>query len=154
MSGASTPGPSATNDFIGGLLAVALGLSAFAEASQYPIGSLLRMGPGFFPCLIGILIAALGVFLLAGAWRPRPHSLPLEVRFRSVFALGGGILLFALLLERAGVLPAAATLVLVSSLAERRWRPWRAVLLALVLSAFVYVIFVVLLQIPVAAVKF
>jgi hypothetical protein len=104
--------------------------------------------------MIGLLIAALGVFLVVNAWHPRPNSVQPEVRLRSVFAIGGGILLFALLLERVGVLPAAASLVLVSSLAERRWRAWRAVSLAAALSAFVYVIFVVLLQIPVAPLKF
>ena len=70
-----------------------------------------------------------------------------------VLAVAAGVILFAVSLERAGLVPATLLLVLVSSLAEPGWRPRRAAILAVVVTALVYLLFVTVLQIPVAAVS-
>jgi uncharacterized membrane protein HdeD (DUF308 family) len=153
MNDASKSEPTALQDLIGGVLSIALGLFALMTASSYPLGSLLRMGPGFFPSTIAVLIILLGLALIGAALRSRPNRSSINIRFRSILTIGLGIVLFALLLERAGLIPATLALVLVSSLAEPRWRLRRAVLLALAMTALVYVIFIIVLQIPVAAVN-
>ena len=153
MTDASDSGPSQRQDLIGGLLSVGLGVFALVEASHYPLGSLLRMGPGFFPCTIAVLIILLGLALIAASLRPRPAAHRAEIRFRSVAAIGVGIVLFALLIERAGLIPATLVLVLTSSLAQPRWQPRRAAALAVAMTILVYVVFVVILQTPVPAVR-
>jgi hypothetical protein len=153
MAGAPEHPPSPRQDLVGGLLAVALGAYAIAEASQYPMGSLLRMGPGFFPCTIAAVIIILGLVLVANALRRRPAGQAVDVRFRSVLAISAGIALFTLLLERAGLIPATAALILVSSLAAPHWRVRRTLLLALGVTALVYLIFILVLQVPVPALK-
>jgi hypothetical protein len=153
MSDTSKSGPTLRQDLIGGLLSVALGVFALVLAASYPMGSLLRMGPGFFPTTIAVLIVLLGLALIGIAFRSRSEMATVNIRLRSVLAIEFGILLFALLLERAGLIPATLTLVLVSSLAEPRWRPGRAAVLALAMTALVYVIFIMVLQIPVEAVR-
>jgi hypothetical protein len=153
MSDDSDLGPSARQDLIGGLLSVALGLYVLAEASQFPMGSLQRMGPGFFPCVVATIIVLLGLALIAASFRARPKSGGGEVRLRSVFAIGLGIVLFALLLERVGLIPATLTLVMVSSLAESRWQPRRAAVLALAMTTFIYVLFILVLHVPISALK-
>ena len=105
-------GTSLPQDLLGGLLAVAFGLFAFVTASSYPMGSLLRMGPGFFPCTIAALIMLLGLALIGSGFRSRTN---VDIRLRSVLMIGLGIVIFALLLERAGLVPATLALVLVSS---------------------------------------
>jgi hypothetical protein len=154
MSESARSGPSAKQNLIGGALAVVFGGSVLAVASHYPMGSLLRMGPGFFPCLIAALIVLLGAMLFVSGFRATPHALTESIRWRSVLAIGAGIVLFAVLLQRAGLIPATLVLVLVSSLAEPRWRPRRVALLALAVTALVYLLFVTVLQIPVPAVSF
>ena len=153
MSDNAKSSPSAWQNLIGGFLAVALGLFALIMASSYPMGSLLRMGPGFFPCIIASLIVLLGFALMVSGFRMQPQLSSVTVQWRSVLAIGSGILLFALLLERVGLIPATLVLVLVSSLAEPRWRPARAATLALAMTALVYVIFIKILQIPLEAVR-
>lgn len=153
MNEADDIGPSARQDLVGGLLSVALGAFALFEASRYPMGSLLRMGPGFFPSGVAILIILLGLVLIAASFRSRRSARPIEVRLRPVATIAGAILLFALLLERVGVVPATLVLVFVSSLAEPQWRPLRAGVLALAIGALVYLIFIVVLQIPLPAVN-
>jgi len=149
MSEAPELGPSARQDLIGGVAAVAFGAAVLAEAWHYPMGSLLRMGPGFFPSGIAALIVALGIVLILGSMRPRQQSVTLDFRLRSVVTIGLGIALFALLLERAGLVVATPILVLVSSLAARPWRPRRAAMLALAMTALVYAIFILVLQLPI-----
>jgi hypothetical protein len=153
MSGTTPSQPSARQDLVGGLLTVALGVFALVTAVSYPMGSLLRMGPGFFPSGIAALIILLGLGLIAAAMRPRPQQASPGIQLRSVLMIGLGVLLFALLLERAGLVPATFALVLISSLAEPRWRPLRATVLAVAMTVLVYLIFIVILQIPVAAVR-
>lgn len=151
MMDASDSGPSKGQDLIGGLLSVGLGVFALVKASHYPMGSLLRMGPGFFPSTIAVLIILLGLALIGASVRPRPEGRRLDVRFRSVATISIGIVLFSLLIERAGLIPATLVLVLASSLAQPRWRPLRAAFLAVALTILVYVVFIVILQIPVPA---
>jgi hypothetical protein len=153
MRDSSEFGPSPRQDLIGGLLAVALGLYVLAESFQYPMGSMLRMGPGFFPCVVATIIVLLGLALTASSFRARPKTGGGEIRLRSVFAIGFGIVLFALLLERVGLIPATLTLVMVSSLAEPRWRPRRAAMLALAMTTFIYVLFILVLHVPITALK-
>ena len=143
--------PTARQDLIGGLLSVALGTFALVTASDYPMGTLLRMGPGLFPSVIAALIVLLGLALIAAAFRSRPSRSSGAISLRPVLMIGTGVVLFAVMLERWGLVPATLALVLVSSLAEPRWRPLRAAALAIAVTALVYVIFIVVLQIPVSA---
>jgi hypothetical protein len=111
------------------------------------------MGPGFFPCVIAVLIMLLGSALIVGGLRQHSCASSVRVQWRSILAIGSGIAFFALSLERTGLVPATLGLVLLSSLAEPRWRPRRVVVLAVAATALVYLLFVTVLQIPVRAVS-
>ena len=115
--------PSAAQNLIGGLLTIALGVFVLAMAWHYPMGSLLRMGPGFFPSVIAVLIVLLGLALTASALRAHWGPASIRIQWRSVLAVAAGVILFAVSLERAGLVPATLLLVLVSSLAEPRSPP-------------------------------
>ena len=43
-------------DYYGGALMVVIGVAAAYAASGYQLGTLARMGPGFFPCAVGVLL--------------------------------------------------------------------------------------------------
>src|SRR6202012_3963962 len=116
-------------------LTVALGVFVLAMAWHYPMGSLLRMGPGFFPSVIAVLIVLLGLALTASPRRAQWGPASIRIQWRSVLAVAAGVILFAVSLERAGLVPATLLLVLVSSLAEPNWRPRRAAILAVVVTA-------------------
>ena len=113
-------------DILAGLLFLGFGTAALVLARDYPIGSAMRMGPGYFPSLLGILLAALGLAVLlqgfvsgdapAPAFRPRP-----------LFLILLSVALFAISVERAGIIAAVALVVLVSASASGRFR-WVEVL--------------------------
>jgi Tripartite tricarboxylate transporter TctB family len=153
MSDTAKSAPSAQQNLIGGALSIAFGIFVLAIASRYPMGSLLRMGPGFFPCIIASLILLLGIALFISGLRVRLDAAPVKIQWRSVLAIASGVILFAVSLERIGLVPATLALVLVSSLAEPGWKLGRAAILAVVVTALVYLLFVAVLQIPVAAVS-
>lgn len=153
MSENSNTGPSTQQDLIAGLLTIAFALLILFEASHYSFGTLFRMGPGLFPIGLAGLIFILGVALALQSLRRRKAGHAVEIRLRPVVMIGAGVILFALLFERFGIAPATLALVLVSTLAEPQWRPWRALAVAVTMTLFVYVVFILILQMPFAVIR-
>jgi len=137
------------------LLALAGGAAALV-GSAYPFGRLTAMGPGFLPVALGLLLAVIGAGLVVLAVREvlagpeRPDVLP-PTRLRPLGAVVAGMVVWALVAERAGLIPATVALVIISSAAWPSPR-WRSVLwLALALGTAGYFLFVTELGVPLAA---
>lgn len=124
----------------GGILALlGLGVAAYA-ATHYDFGSLRRMGPGFFPVLLGIALAALGTIIAVPAFGRTAEARPFA--WPETIGVIGSLLLFGLLLNRLGLMGSTAITVLVaSSVAPRKGILWRLVLTAVV-TALVWVLFI------------
>ena len=135
-------------DLTGGALSAAFGAGAYLKSRSYDFGSPLRMGPGFFPAVLGILIFFFGLALMARATIAR-NAGRREFKWRPAIAIPAGIGAFAVLLERAGLAPATLALVLIASLAEPNFRPLRTLVLALAVLAMIYVIFILILRMPI-----
>jgi hypothetical protein len=130
-------------DVLAGVTFVVFGVSFAAGATAYPVGNLARMGPGLYPLVVGVLLAALGAFiavrpaldgeadtLTAPAWRGLAFTL-------------GAVVLFALTVRGLGLIPAVFLSALLGSLASRRTGPLMAVSLAVALTVLSYLVFVV-----------
>ena len=132
--------------FAGGLVALAFGGFVLEESAGYPRGTVVRMGPGFFPTLLGWLLLAFGVILLLGGLR---RALPVaRPEARALVLVLSGLGAFALTLPRYGLAPAIVLLVLVSALASPSSRPLPTLALALGLTGFAWALFVVALSLP------
>jgi hypothetical protein len=129
-------------DFNAGLAFVAIGAFFAAVATNYPMGSALRMGPGYFPAILGGLLVVLGFAVLARAFIV-DGAPPPPVRWRPLAWITGSIAGFALLVGplQAGLVPSAVALVVACARGgwEFRWR--EAVPLALALTAFTVLVF-------------
>ena len=136
------------SDFWCGLLFVAIGATVLVMAGQYRLGTAARMGPAYFPTLLGGLLVFLG-FTLAilpalfkdGEKVPRLHWRPLVMVLLSIAAFG-------VALEYLGFAIAVAVLVVVGSLADPDLRPHETAGLAVFLVLFSIGIFVGLLGLP------
>lgn len=106
-----------TRDIIGGLLMIALGTFAAFYAQRYEFGALNRMGPGYFPVALGILLAALGVLIALPAWF-RPRSPGDTVRWKVLVIIIGSVVFFALTLKPLGLILSTALAVFISTLAD------------------------------------
>jgi putative tricarboxylic transport membrane protein len=135
-------------DFWSGVIFTAVGLAAVVLARDHAMGTAMRMGPAYLPTTLGILMALIGLALMLRALiRP---GLPV-----GQFALGklvlvlGSIALFGLLLRRPALVVALIVLVVLSAYASKRFRWPAALALAIGLTAFCVVAFVLLLGLPI-----
>jgi putative tricarboxylic transport membrane protein len=134
-------------DFVSGLMFVGWGILGLWVARDYPVGSALRMGPGYLPRLLcwglvvlGAVIAIRGA-IVAGEKIERWHWRPLVVVSLAVLA-------FALLLEPGGLVVATLAIVVIGALGGPEFRLHEALLLAAGLAAGAIVIFVYGLKLP------
>jgi hypothetical protein len=137
-------------DVIGGAALLAFGLWFVWHAqAEYDMGSLRRMGPGFFPTVLGWLVAGFGALLLLPALFRRGELPAPAIRPLATIIAGG--LAFAWMIEPLGLVPATVALVCIAAFAEPRVRLLRTAILAGVLAAAAVAVFSEGLGIPVPA---
>ncbi len=127
-------------DIFGGLILAALGAGAAGwAATYYDMGTLRRMGPGFFPVVLGGALCLLGLVVALPALRR--SAPPVQIEPATALAVLAAIVIFALGLNRLGLAGSTALAVLIASLPAPRkgWR-WRVVL-ALAVTALTVLVF-------------
>lgn len=131
-------------DFWAGLLFATFGLFFSGFGTRYTFGTAARMGPGYFPTVLGILLIILGAVIALSALSPKTEASHVaKFDWRTIGLVLGSVVLFGALLNRAGLIVALAALVIVSSYASHEFG-WRAtlintvVLIVLCLAVFVY----------------
>ena len=130
-----------SKDFLAGLSAVLIGLFVIFVTSGYGFGTPRRMGPGFFPLSLGVMLAVIGVIIAIGALRSHEKMPKLNIRPYIVIPLA--ILSFALIVPRLGFGPAGVATVLLAGIAEPDTKKWHLLLLALCLVPAVWLLFAV-----------
>jgi hypothetical protein len=104
-------------DILSGLLMLLVGLGvSYYAYHNYEIGTLNRMGPGFFPVSLGLVLAVIGFFIALPAMF-RPGS-ALKVEIKTLILVTLSIAVFAASLRTMGILFATAAAVLISSTAD------------------------------------
>ena len=147
-------------DFSAGLMFMGLGVAFAWGATTYKIGSGARMGPGYFPLMLGVLMAILGAVITfkslvleveggakigKWAWKPLVYIILANLMFGVL--LGG---LPSIKLPAMGMIAAIYALTFISSMAEKGWKVKATFILATVLAAGSYLAFVVLLKLQFA----
>ena len=147
-----------TRDFIAGLLMMAGGIFvALYASSHYQVGDAARMGPGYFPTLLGWILAFMGFVVAALSFRTVVHIItPPPFTPRPFIAVIAAVALFAVLVNRIGLIPTTVVVVIVTSAGSNSFRFPRAVVLGVSLSLIAWAIFVFGLQmtLPVFAWEF
>jgi hypothetical protein len=129
-------------DFWSGLMFIALGIGFAWQAGNYQIGTAARMGPGYFPLCLGIILALMGSIVLLGSLTNKAEITHID-KFdrRIVFLVLGSVVLHGFLLTKLGMFLSVFILVMVSSLASHEFG-WKAALAnAIFLVALVYLVF-------------
>lgn len=134
-------------DFWCGVLFLAIGIAFMLIARNYRFGTAARMGPGFFPAMLGGLLAVLGLTLSIPALARDGDAFP-RLHLRPLLTILIGIVIFALVLQPLGFVLSAAILVLVCGLADPELRFVESAGLAVLLTAFCVGVFVALLGLP------
>ncbi|MBB3526967.1 tripartite tricarboxylate transporter TctB family protein [Rhizobium sp. BK456] len=125
-----------------GLIYTSCGIAGFVLSRDYAFGTSARMGPGFFPTIISVLLLGFGVIAVV-------RSLVIDSETPSTFAwqsgalIIGGLAAFAFLLPRIGFVVASIGLILLCALASARFRlSWPTSLAALALIGACVFVFI------------
>ncbi|MPS28810.1 MAG: tripartite tricarboxylate transporter TctB family protein [Alcaligenaceae bacterium] len=131
-------------DFVLGLLYILAGGGFAAAASRYDMGTLAYMGPGYFPFILGMLLAAIGAWIVLRAVLIRGVRVRLASwNLRSLSWMVGSVVMFGLALQPLGLVIALVLLVILASLASHEFT-WKttlinaAVMVVLNVGGFVY----------------
>jgi hypothetical protein len=135
-------------DFWSGLGFAAIGVLFAGIAYTYKLGTAARMGPGFFPFWLGLLLIVLGAVVCIGGIRTKGG--PLETfHWKPVITVLSAIVLFGLFFKVTGMLFAGVFLVVFSSLASGEYKSREIVPLGIGLVIFCAMVFVWGLKLPI-----
>ena len=147
-------------DFFSGLMFMGVGVAFAWGATTYKVGEGARMGPGYFPLMLGVLMAVLGMAItfkslvvetVGGdkigkwAWKPLVYIIAANLLFGVL--LGG---LPSIKLPAMGLIAGIYALTFVASMAETGWKVKNTLILATVLAVGSYVAFVMVLKLQFA----
>lgn len=130
------------------LLVFPVGVYSLVEGLQYGLGPINRIQAGAFPAAIGIVLMGLSILVLTTS-RPSTHSETEPVSLRGIVFVGAAMLAFMVLIQRAGLVPTIFVVTLISGLADRSVKPLHLGLLATGSAALCWLIFVILLGLPI-----
>lgn len=145
--------PSVRRDLLTACLAAAFAAVMLHAGSALPLGTALRMGPGYVPRLVGIALLAVALIIAAralvnGRLGRRGEANPMAVNWKGVVTIAAGALAFALLIQPYGLLASAMVAVVITSLAQAANSLRERLLLGGVLAGFSSLVFVVALELP------
>ena len=134
-------------DFLAGLLMTGIGGIAFYMALDYPFGSALRMGPGYFPRVLAGILMAFGIWVglrglraggkVEGVWGWRALSL-----------ITASLVAFGWLMDRIGMVPSLVVMFFVAASAGHQFRLREVVILTAIMTLFAWAVFIFGLGMP------
>jgi hypothetical protein len=143
-------------DFFSGLMFLVVGIAFAWGATSYNVGEAARMGPGYFPLMLGVVLAGMGAFIIfeslvvetedgepIGKWAWRPLGFVIAANLLFGMLLGG---LPSIGLPYMGMVIAIIGLTFVAALAGDRFKFKEVAILSVVLAIGSYLAFIVLLK--------
>jgi hypothetical protein len=129
-------------EFLAGAIFTVIGVVWAFRAMALPLGTATAMGPGYFPLVVAIVLACTGLLSVGRSLRvAQTHALEPWNIMAIAFVLIG-ITVFALLIDRVGVVAGTIVLIVLSSPVRLLQKPLEVILLAAFTAAFVAALFV------------
>jgi hypothetical protein len=144
-------------DVVAGVLFAAIGLATVVGASEYPLSTIRSIGPGYFPIMIGVVLALLGVGVafqgmsFSGAVSEVPTQEQEDddgIAIRPLIMITLAVVAFGVTVRPLGLAAATVALVTLSSLAGREFGWLKVILLSAGLIALSWLTFIYLLGLP------
>jgi putative tricarboxylic transport membrane protein len=133
--------------FLSGLMFIGIGAVAIYIAQDYPMGTALRMGPGYFPIVLGGIIGLFGIYeLILGVMKPDPLKGNWSIRALVILPIAAVI--FGIMMENFGFIPALITLIFVSAAASREFKFFEVLVSAVIITAASVAVFIYGLGLP------
>ena len=133
--------------FVSGAIFIALGLVFGIGALALQMGTAARMGPGYFPFLMAVMLGILGVVAIAEGLL-RTGERPTGANLRAIVLISGAVLVFALSIRPLGLVPTVALASFLFSMADRDLRILPSAVAGIVLGVAAWAIFILALGLP------
>jgi hypothetical protein len=147
MAGDGGPGLAQRADLWSGALFAILGALILWIGADYSLGVPSRIGPGYLPRLLGMLLLALGLFLvIRSLWAT--DAIDTSIAWRPLILVLASLAAFALMFDATGLVPAILVSVAIATFATGENGPITAVVLGALLAFFAWVLFVKGLSLP------
>ncbi|HSA69822.1 MAG TPA: tripartite tricarboxylate transporter TctB family protein [Burkholderiales bacterium] len=138
----------APKDFWAGLMFIAVGLFFMIWAlTHYQMGTAVRMGPAYFPTVLGGLLAFLGVLVLLESLAMAGPRVP-RFNFRPLMLISGACVVYGYLMKPLGLILATAALVFIAAFGGHEFKWKEVTILYLILIVFSLLVFVKGLTLP------
>jgi hypothetical protein len=139
-------------DFWAGMMLIGIGAGAMFMARTYPFGTTRRMGPGYFPTVLGAILILFGIYIMAKGLRSN-EKIQAKWSPRGLILLTLSVVLFGVLMNHAGFIPALMALIFGSAAAGRGFRFVEVLLLTVVLTGISVAVFIWGLGLPYDLIK-
>jgi len=136
----------ALKDILAGGIFILLGLAFATGSLAYNIGTPGRMGPGYVPLVLGLVLAGFGVLIIAKGFIAGEGEPMGEVDWRAVVLITAALLFFGLTVRGLGVVGALFGASVLAALARSETSVREALIIAAAVTALSVVIFIVALQ--------
>jgi hypothetical protein len=134
-------------DFWAGSMFFGTGVGAMIVARHYPPGTALNMGPGFFPMVLSGLLIIFGLAIVLIGLR-KGEKIEGSWSIRALIVLPLSIVVFGILMDHAGFVPALIALVLISAAAGKEFKLKEVLLLSIYLCVLSVAMFIWGLGLP------
>lgn len=136
----------ALKDLLAGAVFIAFGLAFALGALDYEVGTPLRMGPGYVPLVLGLLLAALGAAIVVKGFLAGEGEPVGDVPIRAIVLIVAAFIFFGVTVRGLGVVLSLFGTTVLAALARERTTPLNALVIALGLTVASVLIFIVALQ--------
>jgi hypothetical protein len=130
-------------DFWSGVLFIITGLLFVLLSRQYTLGTAAKMGPGYFPTILGGLMALLGALIVLPSLGGRGPQVKVDkMDFKSIVLVLAAVAVYAATLPKLGFIVSLFLLIMISSLASHEFKLRTALISSVVLLVFSWAVFV------------
>jgi len=142
-----------SKDFLSGVMFIAFGLAALWFGRNLQMGTTVRMGPGYVPHMLAYIMMGLGGIIVVIALLTSTGERTEAPKWKPITMVTIGIVCFALLFERTGMLPSLIVLILISSLGGEEFKLTEVIANMVVLSIMCVVVFKIGLQMNISVIR-
>ena len=143
---------STNKDFLAGLLMMVVSCAAFYMALDYPFGSTLRMGPGYFPRVLAGILFSFGLYVMLRGLRTQERIAGVW-GWRALAYMVAALAVFGFAMEHLGFIPALILLFVISAYGGNEFKLKEVVILTAFMTAFAWGVFIWGLELPYELIK-
>jgi hypothetical protein len=128
-------------DFWSGLMFIGFGVAAIVISRDYPMGSAVNMGPGYFPTYLGIIMTILGAVITLISFRIEGKKIE-PFGWRGMIMLSLGFFIFGWAVDRIGFVLSLFALIFCSAWAGKEFKPLEVLIMSVVLISGTIALFI------------